>query len=179
MPAARTPQARQAVQELRQRPASRLDVDRVERLAPVGLSDSVSRSARRRATRSPRRRPLGSGIDRVKRLACDHEQPVAFGATEGDVATYLGQPNPTEQLARWAPDRDTAVADRAAGIACAPEITENVGAEAVGTTFHAVDDTVGEHFLVGQLVIRSDIEHVDVALAGRAGAGNIQLLEIG
>ena len=44
---------------------------------------------------------------------------------------------------------------------------------------HSIDFAVREHPLIGQLVIRSDIENMNVSLAGRSGAGDVQLLEIG
>src|SRR5258706_11886944 len=122
---------------------------------------------------------LSRGIDGVNRLACNHEQPVALGAAEGDVAAYLRQPNPAEKLGLGAPHRDPTVAYSPAGIACAPEITEHVGTEAIRTTMHAIDMAVGEHFRIRQLVVRSDIQDMDIALAGRPGTRDVQLLEIG
>src|SRR6185295_10629955 len=92
-------------------------------------------------------RALSRGIDGVNRLACDHEQPVALGTAEGDVAAYLGQPNPAQQLGIRAPHRDTTVAYIPAGIACAPKIAEHVGTKAIRTTMHAIDLAVGEHLL--------------------------------
>src|SRR5579871_932343 len=140
----------------------------------------------RRRRRSARSRPLRGGIDSVERLACGHEQPVALGSAEGDVAAHLGEANPPEQLAFRRPACRAVVADGAAGIAGGPDIAVDVAAYAVRSAFHAVDREVAEQLLVRQLVVGADIEYLDVALAARtgiarpfAGADHIELLVIG
>ena len=60
---------------------------------------------------------LRGGIHGVERLARGHEQAVALGAAEADVAAHLGQADPTDELAVRRPYRHTAIADVAAGIA--------------------------------------------------------------
>src|SRR5690606_11228594 len=126
----------------------------------------------RRMRGSARRGALGRGVHGVQRLARYHEQPVALGAAEGDVAAHFGQPDAADQLAVRVPHRDPVVADGAAGVAGAPEVAINVGTEAVRTALDAVDHAVGEHPLVRELVVRSDVEDMNVALAGRSGAGD-------
>ena len=76
-----------------------------------------------------------------------------------------------------------AVTEGTAGVARAPDISVDIAAHAVGAAFDAVDDAVGDQFLVGQLVVHADIEHVDHALAAGtgvagplAGADDIELL---
>src|SRR5262245_56758649 len=67
----------------------------------------------------------------------------------------------------------------AAGIGRQPTIAEHVRTDAVRTTMHTVDLAVGEDFLIRQLAARSDIQHMNVPLAGRPGAGDVQLLVVG
>src|SRR5207248_3236349 len=98
----------------------------------------------------------------------------------------LRQPDAADQLALRIPDRDAAIADRAPGIARAPEIAVDIGAHAVRPALHAVDHEIAEQLLVRQLVVGADIEHMHVALAAGAGiarpfagAHHIELLEVG
>src|ERR1700681_2988092 len=60
---------------------------------------------------------LRGGIHGVERLARGHEQAVALGAAEADVAAHLGQADPADQLAGRRPHRYAAIADVTAGIA--------------------------------------------------------------
>src|SRR5580692_480340 len=112
-----------------------------------------------RALASARGRALRRGIDRVDRLAPGHEQAVALGAAEADVAAHLGQADAAEQLALRRPHRHPVIADMAAGIAGSPDIAVDVAADAVGSAVDAVDHEVAEHFLIRELVVGADVEH--------------------
>src|SRR5829696_10043456 len=79
-------------------------------------------TTRGEASRSARSCALRSRIHGVDRLTRGHEQAVALGAAEGDVAAHLGQADAAEQLAFRRPYRHAAIADVAAGIACGPDI---------------------------------------------------------
>src|SRR5205807_904910 len=59
---------------------------------------------------------LRGGIHGIERLARGHEQTVALGAAEADVAAYLGQTDTADELAVRRPYRHTAIAHVAAGI---------------------------------------------------------------
>src|SRR4029077_11570826 len=98
----------------------------------------------------------------------------------------LGQADAADQLAFRRPHRDAAVADGAASVARGPQIAVDVAAHAIGPALHAVDHAVAEQLLVRDLVVRSDIEGIDLAFAARtgvarslAGAHDIELLVIG
>ena len=69
------------------------------------------------ALSSPRRSPLRTRIDRIQRLTGRHEQAVALGAAEADIAADFGQPDASDQLALRRPYRHAAVAHVADGIA--------------------------------------------------------------
>src|SRR3954470_1687641 len=136
--------------------------------------------------RSARSSALRRGIHGIERLARGHEQAVALGAAEGDVAAYFGQPDPADQFSIRRPYRDAAIADVAAGIAGSPEIAVDVAAHSVRSAFDAVHHEVAEPLLVRELVVGADIEHEYVALAAGAGvagslagADHIQFLVIG
>src|SRR5580704_12088771 len=116
-----------------------------------------------------RRCALGRGIYRVDRLARRHEQAVALGAAEADVAAHLGQPNAPEKLAVRRPYGHAIIADVPAGIAGGPEIAVDIAAYAVRSAIHPVNDEVAELLLVGELVVGADVEHEHVALAARTG----------
>src|SRR6266511_6344365 len=65
-------------------------------------------------------RPLRVDVDRVQRLARHHEEAVALGAAEAEVAAGLGQPDAADELAFGRPDRHAAIAaPTPAGIAVA------------------------------------------------------------
>src|SRR6185312_12942887 len=112
---------------------------------------------------------LGGGVDRVEGLAGRHEQAVALGTAEADVAADLGQPDAPDKLALRCPHRHAAVAHAAARVARAPEVAVHVGAYAVGPALHAVHHEGTEELAVAQLVVRAHVEHVHVALAARVG----------
>ena len=65
----------------------------------------------------PRSSALRGGIHGVKRLARSHEQTVALGATEADVAAHFGQADPADELAVRRPYRYAAIAHMTPGIA--------------------------------------------------------------
>src|SRR6266702_2657828 len=142
--------------------------------------------ARAAANASARSGALGRRIDRIERLARGHEQAVALGAAEADVAAHFGQADAAEQLAFRRPHGDAAIAHGAAGIAGGPDIAIDVAAHAVRSAFDAVDREVGKPLAVRELVVGADVEHEHVALAARtgiarslAGTDDVQLLEIG
>src|SRR6202790_5220423 len=87
---------------------------------------------------------LRGGIHGVERLARGHEQAVALGAAEADVAAHLGQADAAEELAVRRPYRHAAIAHGTAGIARAPDIAVDVAAHAVRTALHAVNHEVAE-----------------------------------
>src|SRR5205085_5601760 len=123
---------------------------------------------------------------RVERLASRHEQPIALGSAEADVAADLREPDAPDQLAGGIPDRHPAIADGATGVARAPEVALDIGAHAVGPALHAVDHEVAEELAARELVVAADVEHVHVALAARAGvsgafsgADHVELLVVG
>src|SRR5258708_7672834 len=130
-------------------------------------------------------RALRGGIHRVERLARGHEQAVALGAAEADVAAHLGQADAADQLAGRIPHRHAVIADVAAGIARGPDIAIDVAAHAVRPAVHAVDDEVAEQLLIAELVVGADIEHMHIAFAARtgiarslAGRNHVQLLVV-
>src|SRR5262249_49776742 len=126
------------------------------------------------------------GIDGVERLARSHEQAIALGSTEADVAAHLGQTDAADELAVRRPYRDAAVAHMTPGIARRPDIAVDVAAHPIGTALHAVNHEVAEPLMVRELVVGADIEHEHIALAAGsgiagslAGTDDIQLLEVG
>src|SRR5207253_1459350 len=129
----------------------------------------VARRRRRWRNGSARCCALRGGIHGVERLARGHEQAVALGAAEADVAAHLGQADATDELAGRGPHRDAAIADVATGIARGPDIAVDVTAHAVRPTVHAVDHEVAEPLLIGEPVVGTDVEHVHVALAAGTG----------
>src|SRR5713101_1467462 len=144
----------------------------------VGIQDLTPGLAGRGALRG--------GVDRVERLAGRHEQAVALGPAEADVAADLGQPDAPDELTLRRPHRHPAIAHVAARIARAPEIAVHVGAHAVGPALDAIHHEVAEELAVAELVVRADVEHVHLALAARvrvarplAGADHVELLEVG
>src|SRR4029450_1320315 len=72
---------------------------------------------------------LGRDVERVDRLARRHEQAIAVRAAECEVAADLGKANPAEELPGRIPDRDAAVAERAAGVARHPDVSGHVRAQ--------------------------------------------------
>src|SRR5262249_32171387 len=136
--------------------------------------------------RSAGRRSLRVHVYGVERLARGHEQAIALGTAEADVAADLGQADAPDQFALRRPYRDAAVADRATGVARRPYVAEDVAAHAVGSALDAVDHAIGEQLAIGYLVVRADIEGIDLALAARprvtrplAGADDVELLVVG
>src|SRR5882724_4572632 len=129
---------------------------------------------------------LRGGVDRVEGLAGGHEEAVALGPAEADVAADLGQADAPDELALRRPHRHPAVAHAAARVAGAPEIAVHVGAHAVRSALDAVHHEGAEELAVAELVVRAHVEHVHVALAARsrvarplAGADHVELLEVG
>src|SRR3954468_22559094 len=94
--------------------------------------------------RSARPGTLRCRVHGVDRLTRGHEQAVAFGTAEGDVAANFGQANAADQLAVWRPDRHAAVADSAACIAGCPDVAVDVAAQAVRPALHAVNHAIAE-----------------------------------
>src|SRR6202158_2623432 len=128
---------------------------------------------------------LRGGVDRVERLARGHEQAVALGPAEADVAADLGQPDAPDELALRVPHRDAAVTDRAPRVAGAPQVAVHVGAHAVRPALHSVDHEVAEELAIGELVVRAHIEgrHVAFTAGSRvaralAGADHVELLVV-
>src|ERR1700676_2991595 len=91
---------------------------------------------------------LRGGIHGVERLARGHDQAVALGAAEADVAAHFGQADPADELAIRRPYRHTAIAHVAAGITRGPEIAVDIAAHAIRTALHAVNHEVAEALLV-------------------------------
>src|ERR1700692_268550 len=84
------------------------NIKRRRRIAPaLRIARSRKRSARCCA--------LCCGIHGVERLAPGHEQTVALGAAEADVAAHLGQADPADQLAVPPPHRHAPAAHGAGG----------------------------------------------------------------
>src|SRR5271170_7317154 len=117
------------------------------------------------ACRSARSCALRAGIHSVERLARGHEQAVALGAAEADVGTHLGQADAADQRAFRRPYRHAVIADVAAGVARGPDIAVDVAAYTVRSALHAIDGEIAEPFLIGKLVVGTDVEHMYVALA--------------
>src|SRR5215510_1060691 len=135
--------------------------------------------------RLARPRALRCRVHGIERLACGHEQTVALGAAEADVAADFRQTDAADQFAVRRPDRNTAIADGAAGVAGCPEVAVDVAAQAIGAALHAVDHAIAESLEVRELVVGADIGHEDFALAARtgvarpfAGAGDVELLVV-
>src|SRR6185312_16833498 len=82
-----------------------------------------------RCRRLPPDRALRLDKQGIDRLACCHEQAVAFAAAETDVGAALGQHDPADHLAVWGIDCD-AVLGLAARPA-APQIAVHIDPEAV------------------------------------------------
>src|SRR6266568_6116725 len=142
----------------------RLQTKRRRRVTPT--PPSLYRAT---ANRSAWSCALRGGIHGVERLARRHEQAVALGAAEADVAAHLGQADPADELAVRRPNRHAAIADVAAGIARGPDVAVDIAAHAVRSALHAVNREVAEPLLIGELVVGADIEHEHVALATRTG----------
>src|SRR5450631_1786587 len=77
---------------------------------------------------SARSGALRGGVHGVERLARGHEQAVALGAAEADVAAHLGQADPADELAVRRPYRHAVIADVAACIARGPDIAVDIAA---------------------------------------------------
>src|SRR6185312_8838760 len=112
---------------------------------------------------------LRGGVDGVQRLARRHEQAVARRPAEADVAANLRDANAAQQLAVRVPHGDAAIANRAARIARAPQVTVDIGADTIGSAFYAIDHEIAEQLAVGELVVAADVESVHLALAAGAG----------
>src|SRR3954453_4886714 len=128
---------------------------------------------------------LRGRVHRIERLARGHEQAVALGAAEADVAAHFGQPDAAEELAVRRPRRHAAIADGAARIAGGPDIAVDVTAHTVRPALHTVDHALAEPLLVGELVVAADVEHENLALAAGpgvagslAGGDDVDLLEV-
>src|SRR5438128_3141715 len=111
--------------------------------------DRAPAVARRRLAGRPRAvsarpRALRRRVDRVERLAGGHEQAVALGAAEADVAADLREADASDQLALRSPDGHAAVTHGAARVARAPEIAVDVAADAIRPALHPVDHEVAE-----------------------------------
>ena len=144
-----------------------------------GAVGSLYLRAGRRSTQvlSAWGRPLSGGVNGVQRLARRHKEPVALGTPKADIAADFRQPDAANQLALRRPYRHAAITDGTASVARGPHISVDIAAHAVGTAFHPVNHTVGEQFLVGQLVVWTDIKHVDLTLtAWTSVAGPLPVL---
>src|SRR3954454_13953182 len=113
---------------------------------------------------SARSGALRGRVHRIERLARRHEQAIALGAAEADVAAHFGQPDAAEELALRRPRRHAAVADGAAGIAGGPDVAVDVAAHAVRPALHTVDHALAEPLLVRQLVVAADVEDENLIL---------------
>src|SRR3954464_10095590 len=109
-----------------------------------------------RMAASARSRSLRADINRVERLARGHEQAVALGAAEADVAAHFGQTDAADQLAFRRPHRHAGIADGAAGVARGPDIAVDVAAHAVRPALHAIDHEIAEPLAVRELVVGAD-----------------------
>lgn len=72
-------------------------------------------------------------------------------------------------------DADPAIADGASGIARRPEIALDIAAQPVGPALHPIDHAVRKQLLVGELVVGTDVEDMNVALAAGAGVRPVLL----
>src|SRR5439155_1223454 len=99
--------------------------------------------------------------------AGSHEQAVALGAAEADIAADLRETDAPDELALRGPDRHAAVAHGAAGIARAPQIAVDVAAHTVRPALHPIDHEVAEQLLVGELIVVADVEYVQLAAVWR------------
>src|SRR5882724_5827331 len=70
-----------------------------ERRSAGGVTPKLPSLYRAMAGGSARSCALRGGIHGVKRLASGHEQAVALGAAEANVAAHLGQADPADELA--------------------------------------------------------------------------------
>src|SRR5437879_6358639 len=151
--------------------------------APARHAGAVSKQGLRASARPC---ALRGRVHRVERLARGHEQAVALGTAEADVAAHFRRADAAEQLAARRPHRHTVIADGAAGIAGGPDVAVDITAYAVGSALHAVDHAIAELLEVGELVVAADVEHKDLAIAAGpgiarslAGRRNVELLEVG
>src|SRR5436190_860748 len=95
---------------------------------------------------SAAQRALGVDVERVQRMACRHEQPVAIAAAEADVGAALGQLDVADRLAVGIEYAHAVKLGRAHAPA-APQIAVGVDAEAVGRAARA---GVDQHLAVGE-----------------------------
>src|SRR5262245_59263168 len=91
-----------------------------------------------------RGRALGSGVERVEGLAGGHEETIALGPAEADVAADLGDADAADELALRRPHRHAAVSHVASRVARAPQVAVHVGAHPVGAALDAVHHEVAE-----------------------------------
>src|SRR4051812_8328088 len=103
------------------------------------------------AARSARRSPLRIHEDGIERLARRHEEPVALGTAEADVAAHLGQADAPEQLAFRRPDGHAVIADGPSCIAGNPEIAVDIGPDAVGAALYPIDHEIAEQLAIRDL----------------------------
>src|SRR5437899_3667184 len=138
---------------------------------------------------SPWRRPLRVDVECIQRLARGHEEAVALGSSEAQIAADLGQSDAADELAFRCPDGHATVAEGTAArcaVARHPDIAVDVTASAVRAALDAVDHEIAEQVRTRQLVVGADVEHVHVALAAWARvarswtrADDVQLFVIG
>src|SRR5215467_5225445 len=117
---------------------------------------------------------LGLDIYGVNRLACCHEQPVALAASEAEVGAAFGQEDAADQDTVGCEHGD-AVMSLAPGKST-PHITLSVAADAVGVTWHGIEEhpAVDESRPVFDHVVDMDglvpcrrVDHIQPRFIGR------------
>src|SRR5438445_12467339 len=92
----------------------------------IGSSSATLKGSRYVWSTSRRGGALGVDVHGVERLARGHEQAVPLWAAETEVAAHFRQTNPADEPSVRRPDGDAAIADRASGIARAPQIAVQI-----------------------------------------------------
>src|SRR5262245_60859915 len=117
---------------------------------------------------------LGVHVERIDRVACCHEQPVAVAYAEADVSGAFGQRNEADRLAGRIEYLDAV--ERRAHAPAAPQVAVDVDPKSVRRFFFFAVD---EHAAIGEL--RSAVEHIkDVDCTSlRRALDNIELRFVG
>src|SRR4029450_5687269 len=94
---------------------------------------------------------------------------IPLGSAEADIAADFRQPDAPDELSLRRPHGHATVAHAASGIARAPKVAIHVSANTVRPALHVVDHEAAEKLAVRKFVVRSDVEHVHVAITARTG----------
>ncbi len=130
--------------------------------------------------RSAEMRALGLDIDRIQRLACSHEQTVAFGAAETDIGADFRQLDVADARAVGGEDVHPVIAVADPADPC-PDVTFGVDANAIRESGLAVERRIEQRAWIGKLgavdiVLPDDV--LGIRVVGDAGIADVQLLVV-